>query len=156
MYHCCHILTLKLSCLLPVFSKTELTTIHQINNEVLCLYLIDLHVYKNVNTNLFVWHRCQQNVNTNLIVWHWRQEHYGKKYFFTSQIISMMLNFSTFWLVGRWLTLVTQHWNKNWVYSSVTLMHMTLRWHQRHFVNPSLIQRHNNGNHKTHSHQCCW
>ena len=30
-----------------------------------------------------------------------------------------MLNFSTIWLVGCWLTLAMQHWNKNQVYSSV-------------------------------------
>ena len=43
-----------------------------------------------------------------------------KKVFFTSQIASPALNFSTIWLVGHRLTLVTLRWNRNRVYSSVT------------------------------------
>ena len=42
-----------------------------------------------------------------------------KSLFFTSQIASLVLNFSTIWLVGRWLTLATLHWNRR-VYSSIT------------------------------------
>ena len=45
----------------------------------------------------------------------------GKNIFFTSQIGSLMLNFSTIWLVGCWLTLATIRWNRNQVYSSVIL-----------------------------------
>ena len=44
----------------------------------------------------------------------------GKSIFFTSQIASLTVNFSTIWLVGRWLTLVT------------------LRWRERNIVNQAL------------------
>ena len=53
--------------------------------------------------------------------WHWCCECHmrrWKKHFFpTSQIL---INFSTIWMVGYWLTLVMQYWNRNWVYSNVT------------------------------------
>ena len=62
-----------------------------------------------------------------------------EKVFFTTQIISLTLNFSTIWLVGCWLTLVTQCWNRNRVYSSITLMLATLRWSQHHIVNQALF-----------------
>ena len=78
------------------------------------------------------------------LVWCWRRERHKhrerqeKKVFFfltltsnwipahvkldpwSRQIGSLMLNFSTIWLVGRWLTLATLHWNRKQVYSSVT------------------------------------
>ena len=59
-------------------------------------------------------------------------------YFFTSQILFLTLNFLTFWLVEHWLTLATQCWNRNQVYSSVTLMLTTLHWHQHHILYPAL------------------
>ena len=62
-----------------------------------------------------------------------------KSFFFTSQIASLTLNFLTIWL-GRWLTLATLCWNRNRVYSSVTLMLVTLRWHERHIVNQALCR----------------
>ena len=37
----------------------------------------------------------------------------GKSILFTSQIASLTLNFSTVWLVGRWLMLATLRWNRN-------------------------------------------
>ena len=58
-----------------------------------------------------------------------------EKSFFTSQIASLTLNFSTIRLVGRWLMLATLRWNRNQVYSSVT---QTLRWRERHIVNQAL------------------
>ena len=58
-----------------------------------------------------------------------------EKIFFTSNILVLMLNFSTTWLVGHWLMLATQHWNKYRVYSSITPTLVTLWWHQRHIVN---------------------
>ena len=71
----------------------------------------------------------------------WRHEHHdrhGRKYFFTNQILFLSLNFLTVLLVGCWITLAMQCWNRNRVYSSVTQMLTTLRWHQRHPVNPAL------------------
>ena len=59
-----------------------------------------------------------------------------KSLFFTSQIASLTLTFSTIWLVRRWLTLAMLRWNRNRVYSSVTL---TLRWRERHIVNQALV-----------------
>ena len=58
-----------------------------------------------------------------------------EKSFFTSQIASLTLNFSTISLVGNWLTLATLRWNRNRVYSSVTLTLAMLRWRERHIVN---------------------
>ena len=60
-----------------------------------------------------------------------------EKYVFNSQILFLTLNISTIWLVGRWLMLVMQRWNRNQVYSSVTLVLVMLRWCQHHIVNPA-------------------
>ena len=62
-----------------------------------------------------------------------------KSIFFTSQIASLTLNFSTIWLIECWLMLVTQHQNRNRVYSSVILILMTLCWHQHHILNHALV-----------------
>ena len=62
----------------------------------------------------------------------------GESIFFNSQIIPLTLNVSTIWLVGCWLMLATQRWNRNWVYSRITLALVTLRWCQCHVVNQTL------------------
>ena len=64
-----------------------------------------------------------------------------KKVFLTRQIASLTLNFSTIWLVGRWLMLSTLRWNRNRVYSSVTPTLAMLRWRKRHIVNQALHKR---------------
>ena len=66
-----------------------------------------------------------------------------RKVFFTSQIIFLVLNFSTVWSVGCWLMLTTQLWNRNWVYSSITPMLVTLCWCQHHIVNQPLGYNYN-------------
>ena len=64
----------------------------------------------------------------------------GKSFFFTSEIVSLTLNFSTIWLIECWLImLLTQHRNRNWINSRVTLMLMMLHWHQHHIVNHALV-----------------
>ena len=62
----------------------------------------------------------------------------SRKSLFTSQIASLMLNFSTVWLVGCWLTLATLRWNRNQVYSSITLTPAMLHWRELHIVNQAL------------------
>ena len=52
-------------------------------------------------------------------IWRWSHEHHGKKYFFTSQILFLVSNFLTVWLVGCWLTLAMQCWNRIQVYFNV-------------------------------------
>ena len=56
-------------------------------------------------------------------------------FFFTSQILFLMLNFSTIWLVGRWLTLATQRWNRNQVCSIISPKLVMLHWRECHIVN---------------------
>ena len=60
-----------------------------------------------------------------------------KSIFLLVKILFLMSNFSTIWLVGRWLMLVTQHWNRNWVYSSLILVLATLPWRQHHNCEPA-------------------
>ena len=55
-----------------------------------------------------------------------------ENYFFTSQIVFLTLNFLKIWLVRHWVTLATQCWNRNQVYSSITLTLVMLRWCQQH------------------------
>ena len=62
-----------------------------------------------------------------------------EKSFFTSQILFLMSNFSTVWLVECWLTLATQHWNRNRVYSSVIPTLVMLHCCQRHILNQLYI-----------------
>ena len=51
----------------------------------------------------------------------------------------MMLIFLTIWLVGCWLTIATQCWNSNQVYSSITLTFAMLHWHEHHnYCEPGL------------------
>ena len=63
-------------------------------------------------------------------------------YLLTSQILFQMLSFMTIWLVGCWLSLVMQCWNRNRVYSSVIPALAKLRWCQHHYE-PLLIHYYN-------------
>ena len=65
-------------------------------------------------------------------IWCWSRDRHGKKYFFTSQILFLVSNFSTIWLVECWLMLAMQRWNRNRVYSSVT-------WHLQCYAGTSFI-----------------
>ena len=58
----------------------------------------------------------------------------GKVLFFNSQILYLMFNFSTIWLVGwwAWLILAMQCRNRNQVYFSVT-------WHSQCYAGASII-----------------
>ena len=56
------------------------------------------------------------------------------------------LTFSTIWLVGRWLTPTTLHWNRNQVYSSITSTLTMLHWRERHIVNQAQCSKHRNIN----------
>ena len=61
-------------------------------------------------------------------IWHWCHECHREKYFFTSQILFLMLNFLTIWLVGHWwLMLAMKHLKKK---SSLFQCHCdaTLAW----------------------------
>ena len=69
---------------------------------------------------------------------HEHHEYHRKNYFFISQILFLMLNFPTTWLVECWLTLAMRRWNRNRVYSSVTPTLTMLGWQERHIVNQYL------------------
>ena len=60
---------------------------------------------------------------------------------FSSQILFLMSNFSTIWLVGRRLTLATQCWKRNRVYFCITPMLAMLHWWQRHYCEPGFREK---------------
>ena len=80
-----------------------------------------LHVYKSKapvhNITLELWASWEESI------------------FFTSQILFLMSNFSTVRLVGRWLTLTMQRWNRNRVYFSVIPTFTMLCLCQHHIAN---------------------
>ena len=57
----------------------------------------------------FVKASSQYDTSTASVTEH--REHHGRKHFFTSWILLLKSNFLTFWLVGYWLTLMTQLWS---------------------------------------------
>ena len=78
---------------------------------------------------LYTYFLLKQLSSPEQCVWSWAKE--SSVQFHGHNIT----NFSTVWLVGCWLMLVMQCWNRNRVYSNIILTLAMLHWPQHHNVN---------------------